>query len=162
MQHDSELREHLIALLKGGNAHMTLIDAVTDFPEIDMNTRFPNGQYTPWDLLEHIRKTQFDILDFISNPKYVERHWPVDYWPKKSENATIKVWQKTMKDFQKDNEALQKIVQNKKTDLFAKIPHGDGQNILREMLLVSDHNAYHIGEFAIMRQVMNTWGKGHE
>jgi hypothetical protein len=162
MQHDSELRDHLHSLLKGGNAHMTLFDAVEEFPEKCMNTLFPNGTYTPWDLLEHIRLTQWDIFDFIKNPKYLERSWPDDYWPQKGEKAKESDWQKTIAQFRKDNEELQKIVQDKNVDLFAKILQGDGQTVLREILLVADHNAYHIGEFAIMRQVMKTWGKDHE
>lgn len=149
--------EQLLSFLKGGNAHMKFEDMVADFPENQMNTVFPNGDYTPWHLLEHIRRTQFDILDFIQNSDYEYRTWPDDYWPQKNEKATKKEWEKTIEDFYKDSKALQKIVSDKKTDLYARIPHGDGQTILREILLVADHSAYHIGEFAIMRQVMKTW-----
>jgi hypothetical protein len=162
MKNDTELRNHLFTLLKGGNAHMTLFDAVESFPEKYMNTLFPNGSYTPWDLLEHMRHTQWDILDFMTNPNYKEMHWPDDYWPPAGKKATAADWQKTITQFRKDSEELQKMVKDKKVDLFAKIPHGDGQTVLREILLVTDHNAYHIGEFAIMRQVMKTWGKDHE
>lgn len=161
MNSELVIREQLIELLKGGHAHMPLIEAVKDFPEEYMNTLFPNGTYSPWDLLEHIRITQWDILDFIQNPDYQEISWPDKYWPPKSKKATEKDWKKTIKLFEKDNLALQNLVKNPKTDLYAKIPQGNGQTIFREMLVVADHNSYHIGEFAIMRQVMNTWGKNH-
>jgi len=161
MDQDKIVRDHLLSLLKGGNAHMPFADAVADFPEDHMNTIFPNGTYTPWHLLEHIRRTQWDILDFIVNSNYQELSWPDDYWPQKNENATQKTWDKTVAQFESDLKELQKIVKNPKTDLYVKIPHGDGQTILREILLVADHTSYHIGEFAIMRQVMGTWRGDH-
>jgi hypothetical protein len=161
MKPDVILREHLLTLLKGGNAYMPFSEAVADFPVKYMNTVFPNGTYSPWALLEHIRITQWDILDFIRNPQYEELTWPADYWPPKERKAVKKDWEKTIDQFQKDSIELQKIVKNPKTDLYAKIPHGTGQTILREILLVADHNAYHTGEFTIMRQVMKTWPKNH-
>ncbi len=154
---DKALRDHLLKLLKGGNAHMTLEEAVKDHPLSKINAVFPNGEYSSWHLLEHIRRTQNDILNFIINPKYKELEWPKDYWPERDEKATQKDWDKTITSFRKDLKALEKIVANPKTDLFAKIKWGEGQTILREILLVADHSAYHIGEFAIMRQTMNTW-----
>lgn len=140
---------------------MTFDEAVSDFPEDKINTIFTNGDYSFWHLLEHIRRTQNDILEFIQNPKYEEKEWPKDYWPEKSRKATKKDWEKTIEFFHRDREELAKIINDKKTDLFKKIPWGDGQNIVREIQTVSDHNSYHIGEFAIMRQVLKTWGKGH-
>ena len=140
---------------------MTFADVVVNFPEDHMNTIFPNGTYTPWHLLEHIRRTQWDILDFIVNSNYQELSWPDDYWPRKDEKTTQKAWDKTIARFENDLKELQNIVKNPKTDLYAKIPHGDGQTILREILVVADHTSYHIGEFAIMRQVMETWKGDH-
>lgn len=162
MDSDIIVREHLLSLLKGDNAHMTFKDATANFPEKAMNTTFPNGTYTPWDLLEHIRITQWDILNFIQNPNYKEMSWPNDYWPPKDKKATKKDWEDTLKQFEKDSKELGKIVSDSKIDLYAKISHGSGQTVFREILLVADHNAYHIGEFAIIRQVMGTWGKDHE
>ncbi len=162
MNSNKIFREHLLSLLKGGNAYMPFSEAVADFPQKLMNTVFPNGTYSPWDLLEHIRITQWDILDFTKNTDYKEIKWPDDYWPPKGKKATKKEWERTIKQFQKDLGELQKIAKNPKTDLYAKIPHGTGQTILREILLVADHNAYHIGEFTIMRQVMKTWPKSHK
>lgn len=157
MNQDKLVREQLVALLNGGNAHMSFMEAVENFPQDHINDVFPNGEYSPWHLLEHIRRTQNDILEFIVNPNYQDKEWPKDYWPARSQKATKKDWDKTITEFKKDLKALVKIIQNPKTDLYVKIKWGDGQNILREILTVADHSAYHIGEFAIMRQTMKTW-----
>ena len=156
---DEQIREQLISLLRGGHAHMPLKEAVAGFPVKNMNTPFPNGTYSAWDLLEHIRITQFDILDFIINPKYKEISWPDNYWPPKGKKATKKDWIKTLVQFEKDNLRLQKLIKNNKTDLLRKL--ANEQTVFREILVVCDHNSYHIGEFAIMRQADKTWGKGH-
>ncbi len=155
---DTLLREQLVHLLNGGNAHMTLEDAVADYPVESMNTTFPNGDYSSWHLLEHIRLSQWDILDFMRNPEYQEREWPKEYWPPQEAQASEADWNETLASFQRDMQALQAIAMDPQIDLHARIPWGTGQTILRELLLVADHNAYHIGEFAIMRQVMGTWG----
>jgi len=159
MKSENVIREQLIDLLKSGHAHMALSEAVKDFPEDKMNTLFPHGTYSSWGLLEHIRITQWDILEFILNSQYKEISWPDDYWPPHSKKATKKEWDSSIALFEKDNLALQKLIKNPKTDLYAKIPHGTGQTIFREILVVADHNSYHLGEVAIMRQVMKTWGK---
>lgn len=161
MDHDKDVRSHVLALLKGGNAHMTIEEAVTDFPEDAINTKFPNGTYSSWGLLEHIRRAQWDILDFITNSNYKGMNWPNDYWPDHKKNATKADWDETLKQIKEDSKELEKILSDPNTDLYAKIAHGDGQTILREMLVVADHNSYHLGEFAIMRQVMETWDKSH-
>ncbi len=153
------LRQTLITFLKGGNAYMPFSEAVENFPMNAINTIFPNSTYTPWHLLEHLRFTQHDIFDFIVNPAYKEPEWPKDYWPKKNTKATPKDWQKTIQDFFNDLKRLEDLVHYEKTDLYAKISWGTGQTILREILLVCDHSAYHTGEFSIMRQVMGTWPK---
>ena len=156
---DKALGKHLVNLLKGGNAHMTFEEAIKNYPASKINDIFPNGEYSSWHLLEHIRRTQNDILNFIVNKNYKELNWPEDYWPEQNKKATQKDWDKTLELFQKDIKALEKIVLDPKMDLYSKIVWGDGQTILREILLVADHNTYHIGEFAIMRQVMNNWEK---
>jgi hypothetical protein len=161
MNTDKITRDELIFHLLKGNAHMPFEEAVVDFPEEKMNTLFPNGDYTFWHLLEHIRRTQADILDFMVNPEYKELEWPHDYWPEKNKKATKKDWEQTIKGFLKDRTALQKLVEDPNTDLYAKIPHGTGQTVIREIIVIVDHNAYHLGEFAIMRQVLGAWGKSH-
>jgi hypothetical protein len=161
MNTDNILREQLIALLRGGHAHMPFDDAVADFPMEKINDRPPNVPYTPWHLLEHVRITQWDILEFIRDPGHVSPPWPKGYWPPRDQQADPAAWQRTLELFRADRKALEDIVQDPATDFYSPIPHGSGQNILREILLVSDHTAYHTGEFAILRQVMGTWPANH-
>jgi hypothetical protein len=161
MDTETVTREQLLQLLHKSQAHMDFDQAVQDYPMEQINTLFPNGVYSAWALLEHMRITQWDILDFIRNPHYKYMDWPADYWPKRGTQASEADWQGTIAAFHADLKALEDIVKDPKTDLYARIPHGEGQTILREIMLVADHNAYHIGEFAIMRQVMGTWGNVH-
>lgn len=154
---DKVLRAQLVGFLKGGETHMPFADAVKDFPITHINNVFPNGEYTFWHLLEHIRFTQKDILDFMVDPKYTEPEWPKDYWPPKNKKATKKDWDKTIKGYQSDVGKLIDLVQNPKVDLYAKVPKGTGQIYLREFMVVSDHTSYHIGEFSIMRQTLKLW-----
>ncbi len=158
MNPDTLLREQLRTLLLGGNAHMTFDEAVADFPRERMNTKPPHVTYTPWHLLEHLRIAQWDILEFIRNPKYVSPPWPEGYWPAQNAQADEAAWAKTIASFRADQRALSEIVTDSSINLSTPIPHGNGQTILREILVVADHNAYHIGEFAVLRQVMQTWG----
>jgi hypothetical protein len=158
---EQALRAQLADLLERGNAHMAFEQAVADYPMEQSNTVFPNGSYTAWHLLEHLRRAQWDILDFIRNPAYQEQEWPKDYWPAQDERATVAMWQETIRAFLADRAALCAIALDPATDLYAPIAWGDGQTVLRELLVVSDHNAYHVGEFAVMRQAMGTWGPHH-
>jgi DinB family protein len=154
------LREELTQLLDGVGAHMTFEEAVADFPNDAINAYPSNVDYTPWQLLEHIRITQADILDYIVNREYVEIDWPADYWPSKDSVATPDQFAETIAAFQRDRAALRDIVTDPATDLFAVIPGTPGHTILREVRVVGDHNAYHIGEFAVLRQIMSTWPAG--
>ncbi len=154
---DVEIREHLVSFLKGGRAHATFKEVMKDFPLDRINDTAPNSDYTPYRLLEHMRITQWDILDFIRNPKYKYIKWPDDYWPKAGKKATESEWKKSIQSFQKDLQSLIQLVKDPDTELYGKIPHGTGQTILREMLVVIDHNSNHIGEFGILRSVMKTW-----
>ena len=151
------LRDQLARLLRGGMAHMTFDEAVADFPLDRINERPPNVPYTPWHILEHLRITQWDILDFMRNPDYKELSWPAQYWPAPDAVTDADGWARTIAEFNADFAAICAIAADPQTDLYARIPWGDGQIILREILLVADHNAHHIGEFAILRQVMGTW-----
>ncbi len=157
MADDKALREQLGTFLQGDQAHMSLADAVKGFPVKDMNVRPRNVPYTFWHLLEHIRIAQWDIVEFIKNPNYEELKFPDDYWPKKNAKATKKDWDHTLAQYASGLREMIAIVKDPKTDLHARIPHGDGQTILREAVLIVDHNAYHIGEFAILRQVAGNW-----
>ncbi len=157
MADDKALREQLATFLQGDQAHMSLADAVKGFPVKDMNVKPRNVPYTFWHLLEHIRIAQWDIVEFIKNPNYEELKFPDDYWPKKNAKATKKDWDHTLAQYASGLREMIAIVKDPKTDLHARIPHGDGQTILREAVLIVDHNAYHIGEFAILRQVAGNW-----
>jgi hypothetical protein len=153
------LTQQLLERLKGRGAHMPFEEATKDFPMDRINEPFPNGTYSSWALIEHLRIAQWDILDFIRNPGYQYMEWPKDYWPEPEKQATPEEWQETVGRFHADRAALEELAQDPETDLYARIPWGEGQTALREFLIVADHNAYHIGEFAIMRQVMGTWNQ---
>lgn len=157
MDPDKLVREQLLFLLGGGNAHMSFDQAVAEFPLEYINSPPPNVPYTPWHLLEHMRIAQWDILEFIRNPAYISPEWPEGYWPPQDELADEIRWEQTLRDFRADLRALQEMVEDPDIDLFAPLPHAQDYTVLREILVVADHNAYHIGEFAILRQVMETW-----
>jgi hypothetical protein len=158
MTQDESLRQQLVNLLMLQQAHMGFEAAVANFPMAHINTRPPHLQYSFWHLLEHVRFCQWDILDYIRNPQYQHVSWPDDYWRDPSEDTDSAGWQATIHQFLADRETLVKMVQDPATDLYAPIPHGHPtHNILREILIVADHNAYHIGEFGILRQVMQLW-----
>jgi hypothetical protein len=160
MDSDQRLRAHLLALLRGEGAHMTFDEAVADFPMARLNERPPNVEYTPWHLLEHLRRTQSDILDFVREAEYAERRWPDEYWPAPDAEADEAAWRETISSFRADLAAMEALVADENTDLTAPLLYGRGYSLLREALLVADHNAYHVGEFAILRQVMGTWPAG--
>jgi hypothetical protein len=159
---DAALRHQLTDLLDGADAHMSFAEAVADFPDDAINRRPPNVDYTAWHLLEHLRLTQADILDYVTNPAYVEPSWPADYWPDRDATATRAQFDQTIQEFETDLAALRALVADPARDLFAVIPGTPGHTLLREVRIDADHNAYHIGEFAILRQVMGTWPAGHE
>lgn len=155
---EQHIREQLVNLLTKPQAHMTFDHAIQNFPAAHFNTR-PNGvEYTFWHLLEHLRICQSDILDYCRNPNYKELNFPNDLWPTKDATTDAAGWQHTIDQFHTDHAAMVALVQNPKTDLYAPIPHGyDGHTIFREVLILADHNAYHIGEFGILRQVIGIW-----
>jgi hypothetical protein len=154
---DRAVRDEALFLLQRGNAHMSLDEAVADFPLDRINERPPHVSYSSWHLLEHLRLTQRDILDFIRDPTYQERSWPADYWPAPDATTDAAGWAQTLAAFRADAAALAALANDPGRDLHAAIPWGDGQILLRELLVVADHNAYHTGEFAILRQVMGPW-----
>lgn len=154
---DRELRRQLVALLRGGQAYMPFDEVVGDFPPEHYNTRVPNAPYTFWHLLEHLRFAQWDILDYIRNPQYIWPNWPADYWPAPEAVTDAAGWARTLAQFTADRDALIALVQDPATDLTAPLPHAPQHNLLREVLLVANHNAYHSGELAILRGVMGLW-----
>lgn len=156
------VRAQLVELIDAVGAHMPFEAAVASFPAAGMNRVVPNGVYTPWHLLEHIRFAQADILDYIRNPTYLEPTWPDNYWPARDAVATPADFARTIDDFRRDQAALRELVVDPAADLTATIPGTPGHTILREIRVVGAHNAYHLGEFAILRQTMGTWPPDRE
>lgn len=155
--HDKPLREHLVYLLKGGGAHVHFMDAVEGFPEAKRGTFIAGLPHTGWQLLEHSRIAQWDILEFSRNAKHVSPGFPEGYWPKTPGPPDAAAWDKSLEAFQRDLEEMISLVKSPKTDLYANIPHGDDQTILREALLLADHNAYHLGQLVDLRRALGEW-----
>jgi hypothetical protein len=154
---DRLLREHLVYLLTGGGAHASFDAGVARFPASLRGARHPGVPYSTWEILEHMRIAQWDILEFSRNPKHVSPAWPAGYWPSASAPSSARAWAQSVRAFQADLRAMVKLVENPRTDLFARIPHGDGQTVLREALLVADHNAYHLGQMVLLRKLLKAW-----
>ena len=151
------LREQLLALLRGGNAHMNFDQVVAEFPIDRINERPPNVEYTPWHLVEHLRITQWDILNFVIDPEHKSPEWPTGYWPAVDSRADAADWNQTLAGFRGDLAALQELAADETQSLTDELPHAPGYTLVRELLLAADHNAYHIGELGILRQVMGAW-----
>jgi len=154
---DDPIRDQVVALLKGGQAHVTFDDAVKDFPAKQRGVK-PNGMpYTAWQLLEHIRIAQWDILEFSRDSKHTSPKWPEGYWPETEKPPSDAAWDKSIAAVKRSLLEMQNLINDPKTDLNAKIPHGTGQTILREALLMADHNAYHVGQLVMVRRLLGAW-----
>lgn len=154
---DDSLRKHVLYLLRGGGAHMSFDDFVNSFPADLCNRQIEGLPYTPWQVLEHMRLAQWDIVEFSRDPDHVSPEFPKGYWPKPDELGSSASWQKTVDEFRQDLQHMEALVEDPATDLHAKIPHGDGQTILREALLVADHNAYHLGTLTVMSRILKSY-----
>jgi hypothetical protein len=154
---DQALRQHLLELLEGGAAHARFDEVVSDFPAKLRGTRVEGLPYTAWMLLEHMRIAQGDILDFSVNPQYKALDWPKGYWPRAEAPPNPAAWSNSIKEFKKDLKALEQLLTNSRTDLYRRIAWGEGQTILREALLVADHNAYHLGQLVTLRRLLGAW-----
>ena len=157
MDKDKALREHLLYLLKDGGAHLNFDAAVADLPANLRGAKVPGVPHTAWRLLEHLRICQWDILEFSRNPKHVSPKFPDGYWPQGDAPANADAWERSVAAFRADLKAMQDLVADPATDLFARIPHGEGQTVLREALLVADHNAYHLGQLVLIRRLLGAW-----
>lgn len=155
--HDSELREHVRYLLEEGGAHVNFDRAIEGIPNKLRGSRPPEVPHTPWRLLEHLRLAQEDIVDFCINPEYRERSFPDDYWPASDAPASDAAWDQSVRQFRHDLKRMVDLVADANKDLFAKIPWGDGQTLLREALVLADHNAYHVGELITVRRALGAW-----
>jgi hypothetical protein len=160
MNPDQALREHLLNLLRGGGAHLDFEAAVAGLPAELRGARVAGAPHTPWRLVEHMRIAQWDILEFSRNPKHVSPTFPDGYWPDGDAPPNAAAWERCLAAFRADLKAMQDLVANPSTDLFARISHGEGQTILREALLVADHNAYHLGQLVMLRRALGAWPVG--
>ena len=151
------LRENLVSLLKGGNAHIDFESAIKGIPA-DLRGKRPKGSpHSPWELLEHMRIAQSDILEFSRDANHKSPEWPSGYWPKAPAPPSAAAWTKSVKQFRENLDEMCALVENPKVDLFARIPHGEGQTVLREALLVADHNSYHLGQLVLVRKLLGAW-----
>jgi uncharacterized damage-inducible protein DinB len=151
------LREHLLELLTGGHAHAKFEDAIKGLSPKLYGAKPANFPHSPWMILEHLRIAQHDILEFSRTKNHESPKWPEGYWPETAEPPSADAWKKSVSEFESDLKAMQDLVKNPKTDLFAKIPWGDGQTVLREALLVADHNSYHIAQLVDVRRLLGDW-----
>ena len=157
MTADASLREMLARMLAWEDAHVGFEKAVADVPPA-LRSRQPEGlPYSPWQILEHLRRTQADILNFCRNPHYQELKWPDDYWPDSAAPPSAASWDESIRQFHADRKALQALAADGGIDLGERIPHGSGQTYLRELLLVADHSAYHIGQLVAVRRLLGDW-----
>jgi hypothetical protein len=159
---DKALRRHLIYLLQGRGAHIGPDAAFRNLPVKARGVRPPGTQHSIWELLEHMRIAQWDILDFSRNPDYEHIDFPGDYWPESPAPPNRAAWDRSLRAFRADLKAMERLVANPRTDLYARIPWGSGQTILREALLIADHNAYHIGQVVLVRRLLGAWPGGRQ
>jgi hypothetical protein len=153
-----EFRRYLARLFDWEDAHVSFDAAVEGIGPSHRGRTPPGLPHSPWQLLEHLRITQRDILDFCREPKYVERRWPEDYWPRETGPKSDALWDESVAAFRKDREALQAIALDPSVDLMGRLPNGDGQTYLRELILASDHSAYHVGQIVLVRRALGIWG----
>jgi uncharacterized damage-inducible protein DinB len=154
---DAPFRELLSRLLAWDDAHAGYDAAVADIPRALRGKQPPGLPYSAWELVEHLRITQHDILDFCRNPHYEEHEWPRDYWPSSSAPPSDAAWNESLAAFRQDRDALQKLAADTTVDLTARIPHGTGQTYARELVLVADHTSYHVGQLVLVRRVLGIW-----
>jgi hypothetical protein len=159
MDTDRSLRQHLLELLSGGRAHLDFEKAIAGLPVKLRGAKPPGMPHTPWRLIEHMRIAQWDILRFSIDPKHVSPDFPDGYWPGGDAPPDAKAWSRCVAAFRADLQAMKDLVSNPKTDLFKPIPHGQGQTILREALLIADHNAYHLGQLVTIRRLLGAWSE---
>jgi hypothetical protein len=159
MHDERALREHLIGLLGGGQAHLDFEKAIAGLPVELRGARPPGLPHTPWRLVEHMRIAQWDILRFSVDRKHVSPEFPVGYWPAGDAPRKPESWEKSVVGFRTDLQAMKDLVASPDSDLFKPFPHGDGQTLLREVLLVADHNAYHLGQLVTVRRLLGAWSE---
>ncbi len=157
MDHDKQLRQQLTKMIDWNEAHADFASAVADFPA-KLRGRVPEGfPHSAWQLLEHIRIALWDMVEFSSNAKHKSPKWPEGYWPKDPAPPKENAWEQSVNAVQGNLEAMRQLISDPKHDLFAPLPHGSGQTLLREALLIADHNAYHLGQLVLVRRALGAW-----
>ncbi len=157
MTHDASLRQQLARCLDWEDAHVSFDKAIAGIPVALRGKRPRNLPYSLWQIVEHLRITQHDILDFCRNPAYREMKWPDDYWPPSAAPSSVAAWNASLREFRSDRTALQILAADPDIALDATIPHGSGQTYLRELILVADHSAYHVGQLVLVRRLLGIW-----
>jgi uncharacterized damage-inducible protein DinB len=157
MSNETALRELLSRILVWEDAHVGFDTAVDGIP-VELRGKLPPGApHSPWQIVEHLRRAQHDILDFCRNAEFEELEWPDDYWPPSPEPPDLEAWDESVSGFREDRRTLQQMARDDNIDLYARIPHGSGQTYLRELLLVADHNAHHLGQLVLVRRLLGIW-----
>ncbi len=160
MSDDQAIRNHVLKLLKGRQGHVDFETVLANLPHESQGKKPAGAPHTPWQLLEHMRIAQWDILEFSRDPKHLSPKFPEGYWPDNESPPDDDAWQKSVTSLGADLQAMADLVADPSTDLYARIPHGSGQTILREALLVADHNAYHLGQLVLLRRLLGVWIEG--
>jgi hypothetical protein len=156
---DKEVRDYLKKVLTWGEAHIDWKDALEGLDAAQRGIRPTGCPHSPWELLEHARIAQWDIVQFCIDAKHKSPDWPSGYWPKNPAPPNDKAWEKSVQDFERDTWEMAKLIEDPSRDLYAKIPHGTGQTLLRQALLLADHNAYHLGQLVLVRRLLGAWNK---
>ncbi len=154
---DKAVRDHLCDLLGGGNAHVGFDKAVSGLPTKLRGMRPAGAPHSPWEIIEHLRIAQWDILEFSRNPRHVSPEWPTGYWPAGQAPPTKSAWDKSVVSFRAGLNAMKRLIAKPSSDLYARIPHGEGQTLLREALVLADHNSYHLAELVLVRRLLGAW-----
>lgn len=157
MKTDDPLLQHLLELLDGGHAHTTFENAVKGMPIAKAGERPGDSPYSPWELLEHLRLAQHDILKFSEGPGWKSPKWPEGYWPDSPKPESAARWRESVSAFRADRTAFEKLLRHRFSEIYKPFEWGDGQTLLREALLIADHNAYHIGQLVVVRRLLNAW-----
>ncbi|MDX1673057.1 MAG: DinB family protein [Balneolaceae bacterium] len=157
MHDQSKVREHLLEQLRGKNAHIDLQRAVKDIPFKDIGRRPQGLPYSVWEQVEHIRISQYDIVQFSLDPEYDSPSWPEGYWPANASPPSQERWEEALQAIEEDHRRMIELVEDSDNDLFKPFPHGDGQTLFREAMLIVDHNAYHVGQIVVIRRLLGNW-----
>ena len=157
ISNETILKHQLVEVITKGNAHASFEEVVEGIPIKHLGAKPGNLPYSIWQLVEHIRITQKDILEFSRNPQHISPEWPDEYWPEQDAPANEQEWLQSLDHIKKDRKAFIDLLNDPSADLYTQYAHGEGQNLLREALLIADHTSYHMGEIIVLRRILNDW-----